>query len=140
MGQAIGKQEPEAINQHLQEIEEACQRIASGEWDSDDFADYIEQLAEKLQEQEDFIRQIEIPPEAIEEVREELEVGFSGILHWNNGVARLAKFIEETDVTHLEEGLELCRQGNELLNEAMQINRENFKRIEALYRESASQT
>lgn len=138
MGQAIGNQEPEKIDRHLQEVEDACQRIASGEWDTDQFADYIDQLAEKLQERENFIRQIEIPPEAIEDMREELEVGFSGISHWNDGVNRLAQFIEETDIAHLEEGLDLCRQGNDLLNEAMRINRENFKRVEAMYRESST--
>lgn len=136
MGQAISNQQPEAIDRHLAEVEDACLRVASGEWSTDQFADYIDQLAEKLQERENFIRQIEIPPEAIEDMREELEVGFSGIAHWNDGVARMAQFVDEVDVTHLEEGLELCRQGNDLLNDAMRINRENFKRVETMYRES----
>ena len=138
MGQAIDSQQPEVIDRHLAEIEDACQRVASGEWDGDQFADYIEQLAEKLAERENFIRQIEIPPEAIEDMREELEIGFSGIAHWNDGVARLAQFIEEPDVSHLEEGLDLCRQGNDLLNDAMRINRDNFKRVESMYRESST--
>ena len=139
MGQAMGSnQQPETIDRHLSEVEDACQRVASGEWNTEQFADYIDQLAEKLQEREDFIRQIEIPPEAIEDMREELEVGFSGIAHWNDGVARLSQFIDEVDVTHLEEGLDLCRQGNDLLNEAMTINRENFKRVETMYRESST--
>ena len=67
MGQAMGNQQPETIGRHLAEIEDACQRVASGEWNGDQFADYIDQLAEKLQERENFIRQIEIPPEAIED-------------------------------------------------------------------------
>lgn len=138
MGQATGSEEPEVINQHLAEVEDACQRVASGEWTPEKFEEYLEQLAEKLQEREDFIRQIEIPPEAIEEMQEELEIGFSGIAHWNDGVSRMMQFVEEFDVTHLEEGLELCREGNDMLNEAMRINRENFKRVEELYRESST--
>lgn len=138
MGQAIGNQEPEMIDKHLAEVEDACQRIASGEWNTEQFGEYIEQLAVKLQEREDFIRQIEIPPEAIEDMREELEIGFSGIAHWNDGVARISQFIDEPDISHLEEGLELCRQGNDLLNDAMRINRENFKRVETMYRESST--
>lgn len=122
MGQAMDPTEPKVIDKHLQEIEDACQRVVSGEWDPEQFAEYIDQLAEKLAERENFIRQIEIPPEAIAEVKDELEVGFSGIAHWNDGVARLAQFVEDPDVAHLEEGLEQCRQGNDLLNEAMRIN------------------
>jgi len=138
MGQAMGNQQPETIGRDLAEIEDACQRVASGEWNGDQFADYIDQLAEKLQERENFIRQIEIPPEAIEDMREELEIGFSGIAHWNDGVARIAQFLDEPEVAHLEEGLEMCRQGNDLLNEAMALNRENYKRVESMYRESTT--
>lgn len=138
MGQAMGNQQAPVIDQHLVEVEDACQKILSGEWDADQFGDYIDNLAEKLQERENFIRQIEIPPEAIEDMREELEVGFAGIAHWNDGVARIAQFLDEPEIAHLEEGLEICRQGNEMLNEAMRINRENYKRVEAMYRESST--
>lgn len=138
MGQSIDNSEPEVIDQHLSEIEEACQYVADGEWTPEQFGDYIEQLAEKLAERENFIKQIEIPPEAIEEVKEELEVGFSGIAHWNDGVSRMMQYLEDADISHLEDGLDLCRQGNDLLNEAMRINRENFKRVEAMFRESST--
>lgn len=137
LGQAM-EQQPQVIDAHLKEFEDACQNAANGTWDIETFADYINQLAEKLGEREEFIKQIEIPPEAIPEVKEELEIGFTGIALWNDGVAAAAQFIDERDVAFLEEGLELVRQGNEHLNEAMRINRENFKRVEALYRESST--
>ncbi len=137
LGQAMDQQ-PQVIDAHLKEFEDACQKAADGAWDIETFAEYINQLAEKLAEREDFIKQIEIPPEAIPEVKEELEIGFNGIALWNDGVAAAAQFIDEQDVSFLEEGLELVRQGNDHLNEAMRINRENFKRVEALYRESST--
>jgi hypothetical protein len=130
--------QPEVIDQHLLEVTEACQRVASGDWELDQFADYIDQLVERLAEREEFIKNMPIPPEIIDEIREELEVGFSGITYWNDGVARLAQFPDDPDVEHLEEGLELCRQGNDLLNEAAQLNRANYKRVETLYRESST--
>lgn len=129
---------PEPIDQHLNEVTEACQRVASGDWDLDQFGDYIDQLADRLAEREEFIKNMPIPPEIIDEIREELELGFSGITYWNDGVARLAQFADDPDVEHLEEGLELCRQGNDLINEAAQLNRSNYRRVEALYRESSS--
>jgi hypothetical protein len=131
-------EEPEVIDQHLLEVTEACQRVASGDWELDQFADYIDQLVDRLAEREEFIKNMPIPAEIIDEIREELEVGFSGITYWNDGVARLALFPDDPDVEHLEEGLELCRQGNDLLNEAAQLNRANYKRVETLYRESST--
>jgi hypothetical protein len=129
---------PEPIEQHLNEVTEACQRVASGDWDLDQFGDYIDQLVERLAEREEFIKNMPIPPEIIDEIREELELGFSGITYWNDGVARLAQFADDPDFEHLEEGLELCRQGNDLINEAAQLNRANYKRVEALFRESST--
>ena len=35
-------EQPEFIDQHLSEVTEACQRVASGDWELDQFAEYIE--------------------------------------------------------------------------------------------------
>lgn len=137
---SLDQNPPQVIDQHLAEVEEACQRVASGDWDLDKFAEYIEQLANRLTELEDTIKNMPIPPEIIDEIREELEIGFSGITYWNDGLARLAQFPDSPEVEHLEEGLELCREGNDLLNEAATLNRANYERVEALYRESSSMT
>ncbi len=128
----------EPIDQHLFEVTEACQKVASGDWDLDQFAEYIEQLSEKLAEREEFIKKLPIPEEIIDEIRDELELGFSGITYWNDGVSRLAQFPDDPAIEHLEEGLDLCRQGNDLLNEAAQLNRANYKRVEQLYRETST--
>lgn len=132
------EESPPLIDQHLHEVTEACQKVAAGDWDLDEFADYIDQLAERLNEREEFIKKMPIPDDIIDEIQEELELGFSGITYWNDGVARLALFPDDPIIEHLEEGLELCRQGNDLLNEAAQLNRANYKRVEALYRESST--
>lgn len=133
-------EQPVVVDQHLIEVTQACQSVASGEWDLDQFADYVEQLSGRLAEREEFIKNMPIPPEAIDEIQEELELGFSGITYWNDGVARLAMFADDPDIEHLEEGLELCRQGNDLINEAAQLNRVNYQRVEERFRESSTMT
>lgn len=138
MAQQAPEPEPETVDQRLREAEEAAEKAASGEWSNEQFAEFIDGLSQTLQEREEQIRQIEIPPEAVEDFREELEVGFTGIQLWHEGVARMALFAEDMDVAHLEEGLEICRQGNEHINEAMRINRENRKRLEEMYIDSST--
>lgn len=127
---------PELVDQHLKEVIEACQAVAAGDWDMERFKEYIEQLSEKLSEREEFIKSLPIPEDIIDEIREELELGFSGITYWNDGLARLIEFTSDPCVEHLEEGLDLCQQGNDLLNEAVALNRTNYRRVEELYRES----
>ena len=132
--------QPALIDQHLREVTEACERVASGDWDLETFGEYIDQLVDRLAEREEYIKNMPIPPDIIDEIREELELGFSGITYWNDGLVRLGLFVEEPDVEHLEEGLDLCRQGNEMINEAAVLNRANYKRVEQLYRESSTMT
>ena len=55
------------VNQRLLEAEEAAQKAASGEWSPEEFEDFIEELSQALQKREEDIRQIEIPPEAVED-------------------------------------------------------------------------
>lgn len=140
MAQQAQSSEPEdaPVTQRLIEVEEAAEKAASGEWTPEQFEEFIEEVAQALVKREEDIRQIEIPPEAVEDFREELEVGFTGIQLWHEGVSRMALFSEELDVAHLEEGLDLCRQGNDHINEAMRINRENRKRLEEIYRDSST--
>ena len=130
--------EPEMVNERLLELENAAKKAVSGEWTSEQLGAFLGDIQQKLAEREQAIREIEIPPEAVEDFREELEVGFTGIQLYNEGVKRMILFVEDPDVSHIEEGLDLVRQGNDHINEAMRINRENRKRLEEAYLDSST--
>jgi len=42
-------------------------------------------------------------------------------------------YLENQDPNHIDYGLELVHEGNEKINEAMKINRENRKKLEEMY-------
>lgn len=130
--------EPELVNERLLELENAAKKVLSGEWTAEQFGSFLGDIQQKLAEREQAIREIEIPPEAVEDFREELEVGFTGIQLYNEGVKRMILFVEDSDVAHIEEGMDLVRQGNDHINEAMRINRENRKRLEEAYLDSST--
>jgi hypothetical protein len=46
--------------------------------------------------------------------------------------------LNDSDPAHIEEGLELIREGNELINDAMKINRDNRKKLEEVYIDSST--
>lgn len=125
--------EPERVNERLMQLEDAARKAAEGEWSQEELGEFLDGIIRILNEREQQIREIEIPPEAVEDFREELEVGFSGIQLYTEGVQRMLLFVEDPNPTHLEEGLDLARQGNDHINEAMRINRDNRRKLEEMY-------
>ncbi|MGM9998804.1 MAG: hypothetical protein ACI38Q_05370 [Candidatus Bruticola sp.] len=124
------KVESPVINERLQIFEQAVDRVGSGEWSTEEFAHFLEETAAVLADKEQGIRSIDIPEEAAEDFKEELEVGFEGIKLYNQGMQVFFAYVESEDPALLEEGLELVRRGNERINEAMRINRENRSKLE----------
>ena len=130
--------EPEYVNERVRELQDAAQKALSGEWTPEQLGDYLENILSFFAEREQGIRSIEIPPEAIEDFREELENGFKGIQLFYEGVSCMSQFAEQPDPVFLEEGMELVRQGNDHLNEAMRINRSQRAKFEELYLDSSN--
>jgi len=91
-------------------------------------------LARKEQE----IRDIEIPSEAYEDFRAELELGFQGIEMYNRGIATMRLYLADKNPAHVHEGLELILDGNEAINEAMRLNRENRRKMEDAFIDSST--
>ena len=124
------KVESPVINERLQIFEQAVEKVSSGEWSTEEFANFLEETAAILAEKEQGIRSIDIPEEAAADFKDELDVGFEGIKLYNQGMQVFFAFVENEDPELLEEGLELVRRGNERINEAMRINRENRSKLE----------
>lgn len=117
------------INSRLNVIENAVERVLSGEWPLEEFLPFLEEIHEVLSSKEQEIREIAIPEESIGEFQEELSVGFSGIALYNEGIAHMLSFDGENPEV-LSEGLKLVRKGNERINEAMRINRASRSKLE----------
>lgn len=131
-------EEAPRIHDRLNQMEVAVGRVVSGEWNPDQFGEFLMEMARVLADKERDIREIPIPEEAADDFREELEVGFAGIDLYNQGVQRMFGFLGDASTAHLDEGLDLVRQGNELINEAMRINRENRRKLEEMYSDSSN--
>ena len=130
--------EAPVVNDRYLLIQEACDRVLSGASNLDEFAAFVEGVTSALTRKDEEMRQIEIPPETYEEFREELEVGFAGVELFFEGLRMLRLFVEQPEPSHIESGLELIREGNTLINDAMRINRANRRRIEEIYVDSST--
>ena len=126
------------VNERYLQLKEAGDKVISGEWSIEEYSNFLDHISRVLAQKEQEIRDIEIPPEAFEDFRQELEVGFQGIELYNNGVATMRLFLADHNPAHIHEGLELIREGNEQINEAMKINRENRRKLEEVYIDSST--
>lgn len=126
------------VNERYMQLKEAGDNVLSGAWTVDEYSNFLDHISRVLAQKEQEIRDIEIPPEAFEDFRQELEIGFSGIELYTNGINMMREFLQDNDASHIEAGLDLIQNGNEMINEAMRINRENRRKLEEVYIDSST--
>jgi hypothetical protein len=130
--------EPTFVNERYLKIQAASEQALSGELSLEDYAAFLGSVYDALVIKEQEMREIEIPPETFEDFQEELEVGFAGVEMYFEGLRTLQLFVEQQEPSHIEAGLELVREGNELVNQAMRINRENRRKLEEAYLDTST--
>ena len=138
-------------------VREMVDAFVRGEANAAMFRIFLDDTARDLAEKEQQLADLDVPPSVFEIMREELELGLEGIGWVLQGLATLRLAIggdapnlpdggEEAELadageaaiiddpvdlsTLFEEGIALVVAGNEHLNEAMRLNRENRGRLE----------
>ena len=117
------------------QLKNAGEQAKCGEMTVEEYAEFLDNISRILSEREVEIRSIienEIPPEAMDDFAEELENGIAGIDNYNEGIGHMKLFVDDLNPDHIDYGLELIYQGNELINEAMRINRQNRLKMEEM--------
>lgn len=131
------------VDERYKSFAEAAAKVQSGEWSPEEFENFMEATFEKLARIEEEIKSIPISEEIMEDFEEELEVGFAGIERFNQGMEMMMLYLEDENPSHLDDGLKLILQGNDLIHRARIINRDRDKRLGAaadLYRQDESMT
>ncbi|MCD4783426.1 MAG: zinc ribbon domain-containing protein [Candidatus Eremiobacteraeota bacterium] len=123
----------ETVMERYYQLKEAGDLVLNGEWTVEEYGEFLESISQVLAKKEQEIREIEIPEEAYDDFAEELEVGFNGIALYNEGIAHMMLYLEDEDPEHIEYGLQLVDEGNESINKAMKVNRENRRKLEEMY-------
>lgn len=112
-------------------LRKAAERVAGGADGMDDYKRFLDEISFRMAQKEQEIREIDIPPDAVESLKDELEVGFEGIDLYNQSLLHFRQFVTSRDSGLLRSGLELAWAGNEKINEARRINRSNRVQDEA---------
>lgn len=126
------------VNERYLQLKEAGDRVLASEWTIEQYAAFLDNISRVLARKEQEIRDIEIPAEALEDFRTELELGYQGIDLYTAGIATMRLYLADRNPAHIHEGLEQILEGNEAINEAMRINRENRRKMEEAYVDSST--
>lgn len=124
---------PTPVNERYNQLRTAGEGVLSGHMSLDDFTVFIQNISRTLAAKAQEIRDIDIPAEASDDFTEELEVGFAGIELYERGVEEMALFLQDQNPGHIAQGLSVVAEGNERINDAMRINRENRRKLEEMY-------
>jgi hypothetical protein len=124
---------PPYVDGRFQKVKNEADKVRAGQMSHEDFTHFVDTTIELIMEKEATIRDTEIPSEAVEDFREEMEMGLAGIDLFCRGLAEMRVYVEDEDGQHLDAGLELVRDGNGMLNNAIMINRRNRHKLEEMY-------
>ncbi len=83
---------------------------------------------------------MEIPEDIRATFDEQLELGVSGIHHFLQGIDEMRLYVQDSDPEHIKIGMELSYSGNEELNDALDMARENIRKLKDMGIESEFDT
>lgn len=113
----------EEVTDRLRSIESSGLKARRGEISLEEFSDFIVRtlniLGAKEQEISEFVEETGYR----EDASQELDIGFQGMNLYVEGLRTMLDFAQDGDPSHLDAGLELVKKGNDLINQAMTINR-----------------
>ena len=118
------------ISGRLERIREQAQNAVNGIISPQDFAVFIAQTSAELALKAHEIRESAESDNYWESAPEEMDAGLAGIQNFEAGLMELMAYTGDLDPHHIENGLELLQQGNQMINEAMRVNREARHRTE----------
>jgi len=117
--------QPNIISDRLRKIEGAVQKLQAGEMSVPDFSDFVRSTYESLVQKSLEIQELVDSSCYYEISPEEVEIGYEGMYNYEAGLQEMYQYAEDQDSIHLVQGMEMMIKGNECINEAMRINREN---------------
>ena len=111
----------------FEKFQDACRRVRAGEWSKEEFGAWLENIQKALNEKAGYLVNLIHESGYYEHNMDEVEHCFTGIENYEKGMNEMWQYIEDGDMANLDRGLEIMWEGNELINEAMRMNRE-FRR------------
>lgn len=120
---------PERINIHYDQLKEAGEKIQSKEITAEQFLETLNRIYGVISERLAEIENMEISDDVRPSLEEQLNLGVSGIHYFLQGIDEMRLYAEDSNAEHIAVGMESIYQGNENLNNALEMARENIRKL-----------
>lgn len=122
----------EETDARITRVVAAIEQLLTEAISSDVFVAMIDEMIDDLAKRHEALGGLEIPPLAGEAMSAEVDAGLEGLAWYCDGLARLRDFADTPERALLEEGLTLIEAAEARLQEALECNRQNRRRIEGV--------
>ena len=121
---------PPKLEGHLRELERACNNVKSRQISSGDFRNLLNRLENVFAKTIEDVQNMEMPIEYRDEFQAEIGTGIGGLKLYIEALHEMHSFLDTRQEHFLDRGLMMARNANDRVNEALQINFENYRTIQ----------
>lgn len=140
ISESVAAPPPEKINIHYNQLKEAGEKIQTGEFTPEQYLGVLDRIYNVVTERLNDLENLEISDEIRASVDEELQLGVAGIQYFLQGIDEMRVYLDDSNVEHITVGMESVYQGNEHLNAALDMARDNIRKLRDMGIESEIDT
>lgn len=118
------------IQGQYQKIAGAVERLKAGEWDTEQLLDFLVRTLDELEPKGELIKDTLATPGYRDFSPEECEKGEDGVSHYQEGLEWLMDLLDRGDLAEVRQALGHIKQGNDLINQAMHLNRNRYEDLD----------
>ena len=140
ISESVAAPPPERINIHYNQLKEAGEKIQNQTITPEAYVEVLDRIYNIISERLRDLENLEIADDVRPSVDEEIQLGISGIYYFLQGIDEMRLYLEDAKPEHISVGMESSYQGNENLNTALEMARENIRRLKDMGIESEIDT
>jgi len=129
ISESVSAPPPERINIHYNQLREAGDKILKKEISPEEFLTTLDRIYTVITERLNEIESMEITDDVRPSLEEQLNLGISGIHYFLQGIDEMRLYLEDSNPEHVNVGMESIFQGNENLNNALEMARDNIRKL-----------
>ncbi len=118
---------PPRLTNRLIMLEMVVDNIRKRQITSEEYRQSLEEMRDFFTTQLEEVKAIEIPPDMVDEMKAEMEMGLMGIETFIISIDILMKYVHLHDARLLSDGLGEARKANDFLNTALTMNWKNYQ-------------
>lgn len=136
ISESVSAPTPERINVHYNQLKEAGDKVLNGTITRDEFVDILTKVYNTISDRLAEIETMEISEEIRPSLEEQMMIGITGINFFLRGIEEMRLYVDDGNQGHIAVGMQSVHQGNENLNEALEMARDNIRRLKDMGIES----